>query len=43
MKLQKGAIAAVQILYFQVLGREGDQAGIDYFADKFGEVVDPDE
>ena len=37
------AIAAVQILYFQVLGREGDQAGIDYFADKFGEVVDPDE
>ena len=43
VKLQKGAIAAVQILYFQVLGREGDQAGIDYFADKFGEVVDPDE
>ena len=37
------AIAAVQILYLQVLGREGDQAGIDYFADKFGEVVDPDE
>ena len=37
------AIAAVQILYFQVLGREGDQAGVDYFADKFGEVVDPDE
>ena len=37
------AIAAVQILYLQVLGREGDQAGVDYFADKFGEVVDPDE
>ena len=33
----------MQILYLQVLGREGDQAGVDYFADKFGEVVDPDE
>lgn len=37
------AIAAVKALYLQVLGREGDQAGLDYFADKFGEVVDPDE
>ena len=37
------AISAVQILYFQVLGREGEQTGLDYFADKFGEVVDPDE
>jgi hypothetical protein len=37
------AIAAVQALYLQVLGREGEQTGLDYFADKFGEVVDPDE
>jgi hypothetical protein len=37
------AIAAVQALYLQVLGREGDQAGIDYFADKFGSVIEPDE
>ena len=37
------ALAAVKALYLQVLGREGDQAGVDYFADKFGEVVDPDE
>ena len=37
------ALAAVKALYLQVLGREGDQAGLDYFADKFGEVVDPGE
>jgi hypothetical protein len=37
------AIAAVQALYLQVLGREGDQAGIDYFADKFGTVIEPEE
>jgi hypothetical protein len=37
------ALAAVKALYLQVLGREGDQTGLDYFADKFGEVVDPDE
>jgi len=37
------ALAAVRALYLQVLGREGEQTGLDYFADKFGEVVDPDE
>jgi hypothetical protein len=37
------AVSAVQILYLQVLGREGDQAGIDYFADKFGSVIEPEE
>lgn len=37
------ALAAVKALYLQVLGREGDQAGLDYFADKFGDVIDPDE
>lgn len=41
--LRERAIAAVKALYLQVLGREGDQAGLDYFADKFGEVVDPGE
>ena len=41
--LRERALAAVKALYLQVLGREGDQAGLDYFADKFGEVVDPDE
>ena len=37
------ALAAVKTLYLQVLGREGDTEGLNYFADKFGEVVDPDE
>jgi hypothetical protein len=37
------AIAAVQILYLQVLGREGEQTGLDYFADKFGTVIEPEE
>ena len=41
--LRERALAAVKALYLQVLGREGDQAGLDYFADKFGEVVDPGE
>lgn len=37
------AIAAVQMLYLQVLGREGEQTGLDYFADKFGTVIEPEE
>jgi colicin import membrane protein len=41
--IRKKAIEAVRALYLQVLGREGDTEGLNYFADKFGEVVDPDE
>jgi hypothetical protein len=41
--LRVRALVAVKALYLQVLGREGDQAGLDYFADKFGDVIDPDE
>jgi hypothetical protein len=41
--IRKKAIEAVRVLYLQVLGREGDTEGVNYFADKFGEVVDPDE
>ena len=37
------ALVAVRALYLQVLEREGDQAGLDYFADRFGDVIDPDE
>jgi len=37
------ALAAVKAIYLQVLQREGDDAGLNYFADRFGEVVDPDE
>ncbi len=41
--MRERAIAAVKALYLQVLGHEGDQAGINYFADRFGDVIDPDE
>lgn len=41
--LRSRALVAVKALYLQVLGREGDQAGLDYFADRFGDVIDPDE
>jgi hypothetical protein len=41
--LRKKAIDAVKALYLQVLGREGDAAGLDYFADRFGDVIDPSE
>ncbi len=41
--LRARALVAVKALYLQVLGREGDQAGLDYFADRFGDVIDPDE
>ena len=41
--LRVRALVAVKALYLQVLGREGDQAGLDYFADRFGDVIDPDE
>jgi len=41
--LRERALVAVKALYLQVLGREGDQAGLDYFADRFGDFVDPDE
>jgi hypothetical protein len=41
--MRERALTAVRALYLQVLGREGDQAGIDYFADKFGDVIDPNE
>ena len=41
--LRARALLAVKALYLQVLGREGDQAGLDYFADRFGDVIDPDE
>jgi hypothetical protein len=41
--LRERALVAVKALYLQVLGREGDQAGLDYFADRFGDVIDPDE
>ena len=41
--IRKKAVEAVRALYLQVLGREGDTEGVNYFADKFGEVVDPDE
>jgi len=41
--LRVRALVVVKALYLQVLGREGDQAGLDYFADRFGDVIDPDE
>lgn len=41
--IRKKAIEAVRALYLQVLGRGGDTEGVNYFADKFGEVVDPGE
>jgi SWI/SNF-related matrix-associated actin-dependent regulator 1 of chromatin subfamily A len=41
--LRVRALVAVRALYLQVLGREGDTAGLDYFADRFGDVIDPDE
>lgn len=41
--LRVRALIAVRALYLQVLGREGDTAGLDYFADRFGDVIDPDE
>ena len=41
--LRVRALLAVKALYLQVLGREGEQAGLDYFADRFGDVIDPDE
>ena len=41
--LRARALVVVKALYLQVLGREGDQAGLDYFADRFGDVIDPDE
>ena len=41
--LRVRALVAVKALYLQVLGREGDAAGLDYFADRFGDVIDPDE
>jgi hypothetical protein len=30
-------------MYVQVLEREGDLAGLNYFADRFGDVIDPEE
>ena len=41
--LRVRALVAVKALYLQVLGREGDQEGLDYFADQFGDVIDPEE
>ena len=41
--LRARALIAVKALYLQILGREGDQAGLDYFADRFGDFIDPDE
>lgn len=41
--LRARALIAVKALYLRVLGREGDQAGLDYFADRFGDFIDPDE
>jgi hypothetical protein len=41
--LRVRALVVVKALYLQVLGREGDTAGLDYFADRFGDVIDPDE
>jgi len=41
--LRVRALVAVKALYLQVLGREGEQEGLDYFADRFGDVIDPDE
>ena len=41
--LRTKAINAVKALYLQVLGREGDAAGLNYFADRFGDVIDPSE
>jgi len=37
------ALVAVKALYMQVLEREGDEAGLSYFADRFGDVIDPEE
>ena len=37
------AIAELKRIYLLVLEREGDEAGLNYFADRFGDVVDPDE
>ena len=41
--LRARALIAVKALYLQILGREGDTAGLDYFADRFGDFIDPDE
>ena len=41
--LRERALVVVKALYLSVLGREGDEAGLDYFADRFGDVIDPDE
>ena len=41
--LRARALVVVKALYLQVLGREGDTAGLDYFADRFGDFIDPDE
>jgi hypothetical protein len=37
------ALVAVKALYMQVLEREGNEAGLNYFADRFGDVIDPEE
>ena len=41
--LRERALVVVKALYLSVLGREGDEAGLNYFADRFGDVIDPDE
>jgi len=41
--MRERALTAVRALYLQVLGREGDTIGTAYFADRFGDVIDPDE
>jgi hypothetical protein len=41
--LRERALVAVKALYLLVLNREGDQEGLDYFADRFGDVIDPEE
>jgi len=42
-EFQIRARVAVQALYKQVLDREGDTEGLNYFAERFGDVIDPDE
>ena len=43
LELRARALVAVKALYMQVLQREGDLAELNYFADRFGDVIDPDE
>ena len=43
LELRARALVAVKALYMQVLEREGDEAGLNYFADRFGDVIDPEE